>query len=466
MKLPIPRSVGSIAVLATLLLAGTAVHVGGTASAGKADPFLTNIKHIIFVVMENHAYDNLFGGYCLTYGPSCSSTANGAVAGSCADLSTGQCISPWLLGPQNESISGKMPHSQNASLAAWNNGSMNGFYQAEQSGLNPFGYYGPREVPIYWDIAQHYSLDDNFYSSSLSYSLPNHWHIVAGQAPQQIVGNYTTVRGIGGTAKAVAADHKYLNQANGTRSIEDLLLNSSVSWKYYDYTLGSYAQAIQVNAQKTGSAYSYWNPQAAKAESYNASFTQHFVSNNAYFADAHNGTLPELSWVIPSASYSDHPPASVAAAQGYVASLVDALEASPEWSSSLMFITWDDYGGFYDHVAPPDYNGMQLSFRVPLLVVGPYVRENYVSPSLGYFESILRLMEWRFGLGCLTPMDCGAPIAMDYLQFSHARAPILFPDSVSTASYPLRLSTTQTVTTGSYQPSSAYSTFLNQPDTD
>ena len=410
--------------------------------------FMDHIDHIVFVVMENHAYDNFFGTYCQLQSPVCPAIGNGLPGDTCVPYNPtyayGACIRPWNFTAKNWSLATPLPHTYLASHAAWNNGLMDGFYAAEGSGLDPFGHYNGSTVPIYWDLAQEYELADNFYSSILSYSLPNHWHIVAGQAPQIIAGNSTIGCPTCNGTYVAQRDRLYLSEANHTRSIEDLLLNSDVSWKYYDFTLGSYSHAIGITLNQTtgrigwaGHAFNLLNPQAAKAESYNASFTSHFVYNTQFYGDARNGTLPSLSWLIPPRLFSDHPPQNSTLAQTWLASVVDAVEASPDWNTTALYITWDDYGGFYDHVDPPTYAGWQLGFRVPLIVVSPYTRAGAITSSFGFFESVLRLMEWRFGLGCITFLDCRAPLPIFGFDWSQTpRAPMMFPTDFSLASYP------------------------------
>jgi phospholipase C len=428
------------------------------AGSSALDEFNSHINHIVFVILENHAYDNYFGTYCAVTGPYCSDTGQGLPSNTCVPLfpsmATSRCERPYNYTAANWTIKPDMAHNEVASLAAWNAGAMDGFYGAEGRLLTPFGHYNGTTAPIVWDLAEQYSIDDNFFSSILSYSLPNHWHTIAGQAPSYSVGNFT--QGQGAFHPPVSGEHLYLNQSNETKSIEDLLVNTSVSWKYYDFPLANnYSDAIRLGVNSTGvvtsvgSAYDYWNPQAAKAESYDAALSPHFVSNTQFFGDAHNGTLPALSWVIPSGQDSDHPALSNSTvAQGWLASVVDAVEASPDWGSSAVFICWDDYGGFYDHVDPPTVdNGWQLGFRVPYLVVSPYARENYISGQFGYFESVLHLMEDRFGLGCIATLDCNAPLPLDTFDFSQSpRSPMLFPTSVAGASYPMPLQSSGTTT--------------------
>jgi len=444
--------------------------------------FMDHINHIVFVVMENHAYDNLFGTYCPVRINLCPNTGDGLPAGTCVPFSPmgpfGACIRPWSFTAKNWSLSTPLPHTYLASHIAWNNGSMNGFYTAETSGLDPFGHYDASTVPIYWDLAEKYTLADNFYSSILSYSLPNHWHIVAGQAPEIIAANGTIGCPTCNGNMVAQRDRIYLSEANQTKSIEDLLLHSRVSWKYYDYALGSYSRAISIQINETtnriitaGRAFNVLNPQAAKAESYNASFVDHFVFNTQFYSDARSGNLPSLSWVIPPGQDSDHPPANSTLAQTWLASIVDAVESSPDWNTTALYITWDDYGGFYDHIDPPTFAGQQLGFRVPLLIISPYTREGAISPTFGFFESVLRLMEWRFHLGCITDLDCAAPLPIIGFDWTKPpREPLLFPTNFSQASYPYLpdWNGNSTVLTGSYVPPSEFVVFPNgeAPDVD
>jgi phospholipase C len=436
--------------------------------------FMTHINHIVYVVLENHAYDSYFGTYCLVASNLCPYAANGIPAGTCVPYSTsnptGPCIRPWNFTTMNWTLKSDLPHNAGSSALAWNKGAMNGFYKAEGAGLDPFGHYNGTTAPIVWDLAEEYTLNDNFYSSVLSYSLPNHWHIVAGQAPSQIFTNGTEGCPTVPVNHTLTSDHLYLAQANKTTSIEDRLLNSSVSWKYYEFALGSYANAIKINlnANKTqitsvGQAYSYWNPQAAKAESYNASFVSHYVLNTQFYRDAKNGTLPDISWVIPPGQDSDHPPQSSAVAQGWLASIVNAVEASPEWNSTVLYITWDDYGGFYDHVDPPMWQGQQLGFRVPMIEISAWTRVGFVSNQMNYFESILRLMEWRFGLKCIATLDCKAPLPLWGFDWNlkGPHSPILFPTNIASASYPYnpKWDGSAGVEVGGYVPPTEYTYF-------
>ncbi len=446
----LPRSSTIIGVVLLLVLPVQAIPEFTSGAPGapvlsQAQSFATKINHIIIVMMENHAYDNYFGTYCQNLTKFCSMTGNGLPTGTCvpydpSNLSLG-CITPFPLTRQNWTITAPMPHSSNSSIFSWNNGSMNDFYLGEKSSNYPFGYYNKFTAPILWDLAEQYGLGDNFFSSTLSYSLPNHWHLVAGQAPPAIQSNLI------GASKSYRLANRtvYLSQANATTSVEERLLNTSVSWNWYDHSIGTNYSAAIGNTTPGGSggwAYAYYNPLAAKAKNYNATLSAHFLNNSRFFKDARKGTLPDVSWVVPPAADSDHPPSASNVAQGWVSSVVDAVESSPDWNTSAVFISWDEYGGFYDHVAPPLARGtnLTLGFRVPLLVISPYARENYIGHSLGYFESLLRTVENRFSLPCITAMDCNAPTLYQFFNFSQSpRAPMIFPTSDANAGYPIPL---------------------------
>lgn len=408
-----------------------------------AELFASRIDHIVFVVLENHAFDNYFGVYCPNVGPYCRAPIAGIPPGTCVPLNVTQpnspCVRPFPFTAKNWTVTSLLPHNWNSSVLAFNGGLMNGFYAAESSGLDPFGYYNGTTAPMYWDLAEQYGFSDNFYSSLLDYSLPNHWHIVAGQAPKEILTHKTGARESTGP-NYFQDDRTYLNQANKTKSVEDLLAVNPTSWDYYDFQLGSYDRAITDTPNVTGGAFAYFNPQAAKYESYQPTFDSHFVNATQFYSDARNGTLPSLSWVMPTYNWSDHPPDNSTLAQSWTASLVNAVESSPDWGSTAMFITWDDYGGFYDNVPPPNVSGHQLGFRVGFVVVSPYTPQGYVSHSVYYFESILHLMEVRFDLGCITTTDCGAPLPYDFFNFTAPpRPPMLFPTTFSLMHYPMPL---------------------------
>jgi phospholipase C len=395
------------------------------------------IQHIVVLLQENHAFDNLFGTYCAITGKYCPSSASGIPPGTCVpydpnNLSLG-CVAPYPFTLAH--LKTKDPgHQWTTAQISLDHGKMDGFIKAGGVGTVPMGYYNGTTIPVYWDLAEQYSLSDSFFSSEMGNSLPNHWYLLAADSP-------AIVKQKGLTALSLPQKHVYLNQANATPTIEDELLNKSgVSWRYYDFQLASYQTAINTQAALTdGSAYNYWSPLAGREQSYVNNVNQHFAGRGSFFTAARSGNLPNISWVVPSPSFSDHPVANLSSGQNWVAQVANAIESSPEWNSTVLFVAWDDYGGFYDHVVPPKVDNYGWAFRVPLLVIGPHVKRGYISHTNESFESILRLMEWKFGLGCFAARDCNATLPLDYFNFSTpARLPMTIPDFAH-ASYPLPL---------------------------
>lgn len=447
-----------LAVVAVALFVGSSVGPSGaTALAAFGAPAPSQvgillrpagatapISHIVIVFQENHVYDQYFGTYCSSVGPYCNLNGTGYPPGLCVPLDPSApaqgCQSPYLAPSSLVTSPVDLVHDWGPAHEAYDNGSMDDFYLAEGKQISTFAYYNGAELPTYWDLAEEYGLGDNFFASVLSYSTPNHWYLLAGGAPN-ISLSQSFHRPVPNPPVLSPSMEQYLDEANNTETIVNLLANSTASWKYYDYSLSSYGQAInaQIGAGAAQSAFDFWNPLAAVASSYTPAMKSHFVSSSAFFTDAAAGNLPNVSWVLPTYNVSDHPTASLINGQGWVARIVNAVEASPDWNSSAIFITWDDYGGYYDHVPPPPLDATGVSFRAPLLVVSPYAREGYISHQFTYFESLLHLIEWRFGLASLTARDANAPLPLDYFDFgAPPRAPIHI-GVPGTAGYPVPL---------------------------
>ncbi|MCI4351284.1 MAG: hypothetical protein L3K15_07215 [Thermoplasmata archaeon] len=420
-----------LAILAALIVIGASLTLirAPTVTTHLVPGLFTHLNHIVMVVMENHAYDNYFGTYCLVTSAACPTVANGLPSGVCLPRNltnaTQGCVRPFS---QTALSTGDIPHTWVPSHIAYDSGRMDGFLPAENN-TTTLGYYNGTTIPVYWDMAQQFGLGDAFFSSALTYSLPNHWYIVAAASPASVLHLAP------GGFKTFNLRHLYLNQSNATPTItEELATHPAVSWKYYEWPLVTYPAAINILGDAMpGSAYAIWNPLAARSESYELG--SHFASRPQFFSDVANGSLPNLAWIVPPGSSSDHPPANLTDGQDFVASIVNSVAQSEYWNSTAIFVTWDDYGGFYDHVAPPQLDNNGLSFRVPLIVISPWTHAGFVSHATTTFESILHLMEVRFGLGCLTARDCNAALPTDFFDWHLGRAPVFFGSS-ATSVYP------------------------------
>jgi phospholipase C len=164
--------------------------------------------------------------------------------------------------------------------------------------------------------------------------------------------------------------------------------------------------------------FSLWNPLPGfKTIRDDAGEMARLADLKEYFSDLQKGTLPAVSWIIPDYQDSEHPVALPADGMWYVTKLVNALMASPYWKDSVIFLTWDDYGGFYDHVPPPEMDAYGLGPRVPMLVISPYAKPGYISPYTYEFCSVLKFVEERWKLRHLTARDHWANDMRDCFDF-------------------------------------------------
>jgi len=404
-------------------------------------PSTTKLEHVIFIVQENHSFDNYFGTFPgvngLSNAPPCcptsiqSSFLNGQslfmvhpfhqnvtkpilivgdeLAPGVADpddvsmqQTTNSTASPFPF--QSERLSNDLNHASRVARADWNNGAMNGFVKAEGT-PDTMGYYDATDIPYYWDYATNYVIDDNFFSSEMGPSLPNHIYIASGtngpgatwnqnrntswfkngyivdNAPEFAVGSY----GISLNWVALAQE----------------LTSSNVSWAWYTGQEGNIYDPT------------YWNvlPLFTYFQQNPSQLQQHLHSVEAFQSDIANGQLPAVSWIVPEQwkpptepaactgqSMSEHPPARIDCGMDYVSYLVNQVMQSQYWSSSAIVITWDDYGGFYDHVAPPQVDRFGFGFRVPTIVISPWAKHGYVDHTQYEFASLLKMVEDNWNL--------------------------------------------------------------------
>ena len=195
------------------------------------------IKHIVVIMQENHSFDNYFGTY---------PGANGIPENVCMPLDPDHpnphsCVKPFL---STNATSPDMPHEYLPSHIAYNNGKMDGFMLAESENNSTMSYYDNKTIPYYWDLAKHYVLADNFFSSVLSYSLPNHWYAIAGQAPTASIYYGMPQKPTLATPNEKQVEKEYLQESNVTNTIADLFMKNNntttnVTWKYYYHKINA-----------------------------------------------------------------------------------------------------------------------------------------------------------------------------------------------------------------------------------
>ncbi len=363
-----------------------------------APPTATPIKHIVIIMQENHGFDNMFG------------TFPGLPSGFSENLSVcmpnpgGACIKPWDADSKQGTIQGTdIPHTRGAALKAYDGGKMDGFVKDMPSGEKNYGmaYYTGKVIPYYWDYASYFTFNYNFFSSSMSYSLPNHLFAVAAQA-----GPYAS------SCLTVCETEYNLTFPQ----IGESLTNAGIPWGYYqqnwndaiDCPTTPYTRAF-INAHgHTGGFDGLWSGLTDFTQVQMQATECKSLQNLTDLKNAiNNGNLPAVSWVEPAPAVSDHPGQSTwIAGQKYVSSLINLIEHSSEWSSTVIYLTWDDWGGYYDGVIPNQLDSAGDGFRVPLITISPYSTGGMTrGPGQEDFSAFLSTIEYNWGLSSLTSRD-------------------------------------------------------------
>jgi phospholipase C len=280
------------------------------------------------------------------------------------------------------------------------------------------GYHVGSDIPNYWAYAQNFVLQDNMFEPNASWSLPEHLFQVSEWSARCTQHNQPS-----SCVNALQAPGLPVDQPNSNgqppiyawTDLTYLLHKHHVSWGYYvvsgtepdcqnDAALS--CAPVRQNAHTPG----IWNPLPSFDTVRDDGQLGNIQSVSNFYRSAKRGQLPAVSWVVPSGAVSEHPPAAVSAGQAYVTSLVNAVMRSPDWKSTAIFLAWDDWGGFYDHVVPPtvDVNGYGL--RVPSLVISPYAKRDVVDHQTLSFDAYVKFIEDDFlGGQRLDPATDGRP---------------------------------------------------------
>jgi phospholipase C len=365
--------------------------------ATRAQP-ATRIEHFIVLMQENHTFDNYFGTY---------PGADGIPPDACMpDVS--DCVRPFHI----TGAAADLDHSSATFQTQYNNGRMDGFVKAldqrNQNGALAMGYYDETDLPYYWSIARDYVMFDHFFSSVSGGSFLNHVFWIAGAS--------------GGNKEGATG-----SPLKDLPTIFDRLEERGISWKFYvqnyDPNL-TYRTADRYVGNRASQV--VWAP-VLRLDRFidDPRLFSHIVDLDEYFVDLENGTLPAVSYMVPSGD-SEHPPGRVSAGQHLVVSLLQALVRSDAWSSSAFLWTYDDWGGWYDHVPPPQVDAYGYGFRVPALLVSPYARRGHVEHTVLDFTSILKFIEDNWGLPPLGERDTFAASIAGAFDFSAEPRPARF----------------------------------------
>lgn len=351
-----------------------------------------NISHVFVIVQENRTVDNLFNGF-----PGANTVKFGFSGDRKVVLQSSQIAT----------------HDQRHNLAAFlkdtqctvrrNSCKMNGFAKPHGSSPGAYAFVDSRYTKPYFAMAEQYAFGDNTFPSNLDASFVSHQYLVAAQAngsvdfprPRKDCQAPPTPN-----VKTITQDRKYgpVESACFTyQTLGDELAAASLQWRYY--------------MAPSPSGFLWWNPFNWIAHDRNAPGGKIIAGPSKFISDIQNPNKPyraAVTWITPTRKNSDHAGVTLNTGPAWVAAVVNAIGTSKYWDSSVIFITWDDWGGWYDHVSPPykDYDG--LGVRVPFIIISPYTRKGLVTHTLYEQSSILKYIEHRFGLASLSASDARA----------------------------------------------------------
>ena len=337
---------------------------------------VSTIRNVVIVLQENHTFDNYFGTY-----PGADGTGGKAY---CIPDAPGSstCVSPYhdaSLTPVD------MNHNWKSAHADYDSGKMDGFVHSEGN-KETMGFYDRRDLARYWKAADSYVLCDRYFTSVMSESAPNHLFLVAGTAGGLIDDN--------------------VPKTLSFPPIFQQLDKAGISWKVYSDTTSWYKSFAYVQGSPSVMA--------------------NFRGAASFSADIKAGGLSDVSWIIGAPGGDEHPSADIQAGEGSVADdIVNAMGESAYWPSAAIFVTWDDYGGFFDHVPPPQVDKYGYGFRVPCLVISPFSKAGFVDSTVNDHSSILKFVETRFGLSPLSTRDAAANDLMEAFDFTQSPRPFV-----------------------------------------
>jgi phospholipase C len=367
------RSAGGLSRRTFLKGTGVAAAVGATGAFWSIGPTVrrtraakaadTPLEHVIISMQENRSFDHYFGfaDWIGSYGTPAGFSQPDGAGGSVAPFHFDSLGTPDI------------PHWWSAVHDQWDLGNMDGFYTTD--GISGLGYYTAADLPFYYGLHETSALAVNYFCSLLGPTWPNRFYHMAGTS-----GGITT-NGVWGYG---VFDYPM---------ILDLLDAASVTWKIYNIGWDS------VPYGNTDNVAVFWKNFAHDNRTRG--------SKGGFLNDARKGQLPQVSFVVPSYAHGwdEHPPADVTIGMGIQEELVTAVRNGPGWSRSAYLITYDEHGGYFDHVPPPQVDAFGLGIRVPLWVISPWARKGYLDPTVYDHVSILRFLERLHGLPTLASVN-------------------------------------------------------------
>ncbi len=314
-------------------------------------------------------------------------------------------------------------HSWRDAAIAIDGGRMSKFDQVESGDIDgytlPYTQMHEADIPNYFTYARNFVLADRMFSSMAGPSFPNHLYTVAAESGGTVDNPHPNLYNWGcdsdeeQTVPVLKPDGGLKTEPPcfDFKTLADSLETAHLSWKYYAPPQGQYG-------------YQWSTLDAIRHIRKSALWTEKVVPDSQFVSDALNGRLPAVSWLV-TGDDSEHPPLSSCAGENWTVQQLNAVMQGPDWNSTVVFVTWDDFGGFYDHVPPPAVGAYSLGPRVPLLIISPYARKGYISHTEYEFSSFLKFAEMRFHLPALTDRDSKAGDMLDSFDFTQEPLPPL-----------------------------------------
>ncbi len=404
------------------------------------DPAIHKIKHVIIIMQENRSFDSYFG----TFPGALGIPMKDGVPTVCVPNPVAHgCIKPWV---DHYDLNGGAPHSAPAAKMDLDGGKMDGFLKTalignkqmdtwnlgpngklihkkmpcptktdpncgESAGQGPgrvMGYHVMTDIPNYWAYAQNYVLEDHAFEPIASWSLASHLYMVSAWSAKcskhndpmscksDIVRKAPKVKPVQNMAELRDQD----DTPYAWTDLTWLLHRYHVSWGYY----------LDHGPSNHGGVPRIWDVMPQFTDVHEDNQMSHVHRLKTFFTELKENKVPEVSWIVPDFKDSEHPPALVSVGQSYVTNIINHIMLSPEWNSTAIFLTWDDWGGFYDQVKPPEVDKLGYGFRVPAMVISPYARRGYIDHQVLSSDAYLKFIEDDFMHGArLNPKTDGRP---------------------------------------------------------
>ena len=342
---------------------------GGDPNVATSSP----VKHLIVVVFQNRSFDHLFGHYTPPSGQTVE-VANPSSLGWTQTDANGASVSPTLLTDPN---SADLPHNHANYLASYNNGSMNGF--AAEEGAQSMGYFDSSTMGVstFYSYATQFALADNYFSSVLTSAPGQMFYAVSATDNDQ----FFSTQPVYGPCN----DPDPAATANTNRNVGNQMTDKNVGWTWFHESYGQCPSYVQQQ-----------NPFQYFTSTQNS---DHIQDLSVFYSQLQAGNTPSVSFVQMNPSHSGHPgSSSITSAANFLDQFVKQVQASASWNDTAIIVIWDEGGGWYDHVPPPQLDSQGLGIRVPMMVISPFAKKGIVYHQLADHTSILKFIQWNWGL--------------------------------------------------------------------